>query len=169
MHWGLWVSLAVLVLIILWQVRTSGYAPPRDENTLPPYTEAVSNAVVTDSQTDVFMDAGGFLNQREHPMTQFLQSNALAGTDYGNFVGLESSSGNAPMYVIPEGGELETTPENSGEYIPNITSREIPLLGDTLPPIPEEPVIPPMTPEPLNTAVSVSGLQESSTFPSTTL
>ena len=149
----IWVLLALVAfLLVLWQVRTSGYAPPRDENTLPPYTEAVSNAVVTDSQTDVLKDAGGMRNDREHPLAQFIQGDAKLGADYGDFVGLESSAGNVAMYVIPLDETSTVSVSERTEYIPSIDSREIPLLGETLPPVPEQPTIAPMSTTPLNMA-----------------
>ena len=69
-HWSLWVALVVLILtVVILSPRREGYAPPRDENTQPPYTEQVGNMVTTsnnlpyvdstsnvvqvDSQTDV--------------------------------------------------------------------------------------------------------------------
>ena len=76
MHWSLWVALAVLVLIlVILSARREGYAPPRDENTQPPYTEDIGNTVTTsnnlpyvdstsdvvqvDNQTDIYKDMGG--------------------------------------------------------------------------------------------------------------
>jgi len=81
------------------------------------------------------MDADGWVNQHEHPLTPFIQGDARREGDFGSFVGLESSSGDAPMYVIAAEEQYEYSGpslKGTGEYIPNITSREIPLLGSTL-------------------------------------
>jgi hypothetical protein len=50
---------------------------------------------------DVFKDASGTLNQREHPLTNFFQANAYSKGDLGGFSSLESSAGTG-MYLIPQ-------------------------------------------------------------------
>lgn len=97
-----WFGIVLLVLVMVYSgFSASCYAPPRDENTIPPYVEDFDSNVVQDSQTEVFKDASGWLNQREHPLTDFFQANAFSGTDMGSFSSLESSAGNAEMTVIP--------------------------------------------------------------------
>lgn len=98
-----WFGIVLLVLVMIYSgFSTSCYAPPRDENTVPPYVEDFSSSKdVQDSQTEVFKDASGWLNQREHPMTDFFQANAFSGSDMGTFSSLESSAGRAEMTVIP--------------------------------------------------------------------
>ena len=100
----LWLGVLLLVALVLYQLmsaKKSCYAPPRDENTILPYIENFM-ANMPDSQTEVYKDAAGFLNQREHPLTDFFQANAYSGTDMGTFSSLESSAGNMAMYVIPK-------------------------------------------------------------------
>lgn len=94
------VLLVVCVALLFFRTRTSTYAPPRDATTVLPFVEPSSNYPEPDSQSNVFMDAGGWLNQREHPLTPFIQGDARREGIMGDFFGLESSSGNAPMYVI---------------------------------------------------------------------
>lgn len=131
-----WLGIVLLVFVVVYQMtnaKKSCYAPPRDENTILPYVENFL-AALPDSQMDVYKDAGGTLNQREHPLTDNFQSNAYAGTNMGSFVSLESSSGNTPMTVIPEGEQYTYSNVSSQqtEYIPNITSEQIPFLGSSL-------------------------------------
>jgi len=147
------IVILLLILVIIFRSKISTYAPPRDVNTVLPFVEPSNNYPVADNQSNVFIDAGGWINQREHPLAPFLQSNLYTKGDFGDFVGLESSSGDAPMYVIAAdeqymynepsqrmiGTYIEQTGDTllysripTGEYIPNITSRTIPLLGDTL-------------------------------------
>jgi hypothetical protein len=90
-----------LVVYQLMNKKKSCYAPPRDENTVLPFVENFNPENLT-SQVDVYKDTAGFINQREHPLTDNFQSNAYAGTDMGSFVGLESSAGNVPMTVITD-------------------------------------------------------------------
>ena len=125
--------LVVLVAILVLRTRRSGYAPPRDENTVLPFVEPSKNYPPADDQSNVFIDAGGWANMREHPMAPFLQDKITSNVgSYGEFVGLESSSGDAPMYVIAADEQYEysgTSLTNSKEYIPTITSQEIPFIG----------------------------------------
>ena len=133
-----WILILVVLALVLF-VRVSRYAPPRDENTVLPFVEPSANYPAPDNQSNVFIDAGGWANMREHPMAPFLQSNIFSNVQtYGDFVGLESSSGDAPMYVIAADEQYEyernsqATVTTDIEYIPNITSRSIPPLGSTL-------------------------------------
>jgi len=136
MKWTLWLGLAVFiltVLVIMIKPKKSCYAPPRDENTGMPYVEKVNDA--QDSQTEVFKDAAGWLNMREHPMSGFIQEDAFANvasvTGFGDFVGLESSAGIAPMTVIPVSEQYEYTKSSTtaSEYGQSITSDQIPPIG----------------------------------------
>ncbi len=128
------IVILLLILVIIFRSKISTYAPPRDVNTVLPFVEPSNNYPVADNQSNVFIDAGGWINQREHPLAPFLQSNLYTKGDFGDFVGLESSSGDAPMYVIAADEQYmyNEPSQNIDEYIPNITSRTIPLLGDTL-------------------------------------
>jgi hypothetical protein len=68
-------------------------------------------------------------------MAPFLQANILSNVEsYGDFVGLESSSGDAPMYVIAADEQYQYSINSitNNEYIPNITSRDIPPIGEAL-------------------------------------
>lgn len=95
--------LVLVVLALVLFVRVSHYAPPRDENTILPFVEPSPNYPAPDNQSNVFIDAGGWANRLEHPLAPFLQANILSNVQsYGSFVGLESSSGDAPMYVIEQ-------------------------------------------------------------------
>lgn len=129
-------GLVVLCLVIIYNLLSpskSCYAPPRDETTEPPFVSNVVAAPFT-SQMDVYKDAGGGINQREHPLSPFIQSNAFAGTDMGEFYPIESSSGQAPMTVIPQDEQYEydrSESKFSEEYLPDITSRAIPLLAQS--------------------------------------
>ena len=125
-------ALLVIVLLVLFAAlvfrRTSGYAPPRDENTIPPFIEPSKNYPPADNQSNVFIDAGGWTNMREHPLAPFLQGNSNVQS-FGDFVGLESSSGGAPMYVIAADEFSGTSVKVESEYIPSITSQSIPFIG----------------------------------------
>jgi hypothetical protein len=118
-HWSLWVALVVLVLIIvILSARREGYAPPRDENTQPPYTEQVGNTVTTsnnlpyvdstsnvvrvDNQTDVYKDMAGldFQIQAGNPILNFIQGDPSSNVMYGDFVPHESDGGSARMYAF---------------------------------------------------------------------
>jgi len=136
MKWALGLGIAVLVLTLVFimiRPKKSCYAPPRDKNTVMPYVEKVND--VQDSQTEVFKDAAGWLNMREHPMTGFIQEDAFANvaavTGFGNFVGLESSAGIAPMTVIPKNEQYEYTKTSTSgtEYGQGLTSPGTPFIG----------------------------------------
>lgn len=143
-HWSIWVALVALVLIIvILSARREGYAPPRDENTMPPYTNDISNTVSTannlpyvestsnvvrlDSQTQIYKDMGGmdFQIQAGNPILNFIQGDPSSNVIYGDFVPHESDGGSAKMYVyndlnmISEGDSVSNTsnlidvPQNS--------------------------------------------------------
>lgn len=113
MKWDWILIVTCFVLLAVLYVRKSYYAPPREATTVLPFVEPSANAIAEATgqysnsniypvQSDVFKDASGWLNMREHPLTDFFQENAFSNVaTYGSFVGLESSSGNAPMYLIP--------------------------------------------------------------------
>ena len=135
--------LVVLVLVLILKTRRSGYAPPRDENTVLPFVEPSKDYPAADNQSNVFMDAGGWANMREHPMAPFLQARITSDVgSYGEFVGLESSSGDAPMFVIAADEQYvyeRSAPFKDVEYIPNITSPAIPPMYN--PACPEEAMV----------------------------
>ena len=136
MKWALWLGLALLaitVITLLLRPSKSCYAPPRDENTVLPYIEPTGN-VAADSQMDVYKDAAGWPNMRQHPLTDFFQENAFSNVadiaGFGSFMGSESSAGMAPMTVIPSDeqytytGSTITIGEAQG-----VTSPAIPFIG----------------------------------------
>jgi len=171
----LWVALVVLILaVVILSARREGYAPPRDENTQPPYTEDVGNMVTTsnnlpyidstsnvvkvDNQTDVYKDMAGldFQIQAGNPILNFIQGDPSSNVMYGDFVPHESDGGSARMYaygfesnVSTEGDMLPPVPtmtsnvvpvvgvdikgspimQDSGQYIPTLTSPMTPFLG----------------------------------------
>lgn len=132
MGWTFWIGIIALATVVLFLLsKRSGYAPPRDENTVLPYVEPSGN-VAAESQTDVFMDTAGWLNIREHPLTDFFQEKAFANvSSFGDFVSLESSAGIAPMTVIPY-NEQYTYSSNAiatTDYIPSRPSYAIPFIG----------------------------------------
>ena len=137
MKWTLWLGIAVLVLTVLMLMirpKKSCYAPPRDENTVLPFVEDVKEQP-QESQTEVFKDAAGWLNMREHPMTGFIQEDAFATvTGFGEFVGLESSAGIAPMTVIPKDEQYEylKSSTTATEYGQSITSQQTPPIGSVV-------------------------------------
>ena len=131
MHWSLWVALAVLILLlVVLSARREGYAPPRDENTLPPYTNDISNTVTTsnnlpyvdstsnvvqvDNQTDVYKDMAGmdYQIQAGNPILNFIQGDPSSNVMYGDFVAHQSDGGSAQMYAFL--GDLDiTSPETT--------------------------------------------------------
>lgn len=137
MKWTLWLGVAVLVLTLLFLMirpKKSCYAPPRDENTVMPYVEEKLDDS-QDNQTEVFKDAAGWLNMRENPMSGFIQEDAFANvaavTGFGEFVGLESSAGIAPMTIIPKDEQYEytTSSTTATEYGQGLTSAGISFIG----------------------------------------
>jgi hypothetical protein len=124
----------VTVAYILSQPATSCYAPPRTADTVLPYdvspTTFTSDSNTFPIQSDVFEDASGWLNMREHPLSDNFQSNAFAGSDMGDFMGMDSGSGTAVMTVIPANEQYEYNPTAStGSYLPGVTSSAIPFIG----------------------------------------
>lgn len=124
-HWVVWVALVLLILLAGRQCEM--YAPPRDENTMPPFTENTGNVmkkdpnrpyidtvtsnIQVDSQTQIYKDMAGldFQIQAGNPILNFIQGNPLNGTVYGDFLPFESLSGNASMYYIVD-AEQDVTP-----------------------------------------------------------
>ena len=145
-HWSLWVALAVLVLIVvILSARREGYAPPRDENTNPPYTEQVGNTVTTsnnlpyidstsdvvqvDNQTDIYKDMGGmdFQLQAGNPILNFIQGDPSSNVMYGDFVPNESDGGSARMYAY--GVESESTESDMLPPVPSVSSEFSAVVG----------------------------------------
>ena len=146
-HWSLWVALVVLVLIIVvLSARREGYAPPRDENTQPPYTEQVGNMVTTsnnlpyvdstsnvvrvDNQTDVYKDMAGldFQIQAGNPILNFIQGDPSSNVMYGDFVPHESDGGSARMYAFG----FESNVSTEGDMlppVPTMTSNVAAVVG----------------------------------------
>ena len=135
MHWSLWVALVVLILILaILSARREGYAPPRDENTQPPFTEDVGNTVTTsnnlpyvdstsnvvqvDSQTDVYKDMAGldFQIQAGNPILNFIQGDPSSNVMYGDFVPNESDGGAARMYAYG----FESNVSTEGDMLPPV-------------------------------------------------
>lgn len=134
-HWSLWVALVVLVLaVVILSARREGYAPPRDENTEPPYTEDVGNTVTTsnnlpyvdstsnvfrvDSQTDVYKDMAGldYQIQAGNPILNFIQGDPSSNVMYGDFVPHESDGGSARMYAFG----FESNVSTEGDMLPPV-------------------------------------------------
>ena len=155
MHWLIWVSIALLIFgIYVYTRQQEGYAPPRDENTMPPFTENTGNQytgspyieptgnTVVDNQTQIYKDMGGldFQLQASNPILNFIQGDPSSNVIYGDFVPNESNGGFASMYPIMDTVEelppvplapKVSTPDN-GQYLPELTSPLIPFLGTTL-------------------------------------
>ena len=195
MHWSLWVALAVLVLIIVvLSARREGYAPPRDENTLPPFTEDVGNTVTTsnnlpyvdstsnfvqvDNQTDVYKDMAGldFQIQAGNPILNFIQGDPSSNVMYGDFVPHESDGGSARMYaygfesnVSTEGDMLPPVPTASSDFAPvvGVDIKGSPIMTDSGQYIPTltSPNTPFLGEQP---GISASESQESATSPTVT-
>ena len=134
-HWSLWVALVVLILaVVILSARREGYAPPRDENTQPPYTEDVGNMVTTsnnlpyvdstsnvvrvDNQTDVYKDMAGldFQLQAGNPILNFIQGDPSSNVMYGDFVPHESDGGSARMYAFG----FESNVSTEGDMLPPV-------------------------------------------------
>jgi hypothetical protein len=146
-HWSLWVALVVLVLLlVVLSARREGYAPPRDENTQPPYTEQVGNTVTTsnnlpyidsssnvvrvDNQTDVYKDMAGldFQIQAGNPILNFIQGDPSSNVMYGDFVPHESDGGSARMYAFG----FESNVSTEGDMlppVPTVTSNVAAVVG----------------------------------------
>jgi hypothetical protein len=146
-HWSLWVALIVLILtVVILSARREGYAPPRDENTQPPYTEQVGNMVTTsnnlpyidstsnvvkvDNQTDVYKDMAGldFQIQAGNPILNFIQGDPSSNVMYGDFVPHESDGGSARMYAYG----FESNVSTEGDMlppVPTMTSNVAAVVG----------------------------------------
>ena len=146
-HWSLWVALVVLILaVVILSARREGYAPPRDENTQPPYTDDVGNIVTTsnnlpyvdstsnvvrvDNQTDVYKDMAGldFQLQAGNPILNFIQGDPSSNVMYGDFVPHESDGGSARMYAFG----FESNVSTEGDMlppVPTVTSNVVPVVG----------------------------------------
>lgn len=146
-HWSLWVALAVLIsILVILSARREGYAPPRDENTQPPYTEQVGNTMTTsnnlpyvdstsnvvrvDNQTDVYKDMAGmdFQIQAGNPILNFIQGDPSSNVIYGDFVPHESDGGSARMYAFG----LESNVSTEGDMlppVPTVSSNVSPVVG----------------------------------------
>ena len=191
-HWSLWVTLAILVLIlVVLSARREGYAPPRDENTQPPFTENVGNIVSTsnnlpyidststdvkvDNQTDVYKDMAGldFQIQAGNPILNFIQGDPSSNVMYGDFVPHESDGGSARMYafgmesnVSTEGDMLPPVPTVSSKISPvvGVDIKGSPIMPDAGQYIPSQtsPTIPFLGEQP---GISASGSQASVTSP----
>ena len=131
----MWVALVVLILVlVILSARREGYAPPRDENTQPPYTEDVGNTVTTsnnlpyvdstsnvvqvDNQTDVYKDMAGldFQIQAGNPILNFIQGDPSSNVMYGDFVPHESDGGSARMYAYG----FESNVSTEGDMLPPV-------------------------------------------------
>jgi len=137
-HWSIWVSLAILIIIlVILSARREGYAPPRDENTNPPFTEDVgniatvsdnrpyvdsmSNVARVDNQTQVYEDMAGldFQLQAGNPILNFIQGDPSSNVMYGDFVANESDGGLARMYAYEDREMI--IPETTEKANPNCT------------------------------------------------
>ena len=120
MHWLVWTSIALLVFAVYVYMRQcEGYAPPRDENTMPPFTESTGNQyetsnnspyveptgnTIVDNQTQIYKDMGGldFQLQSSNPILNFIQGDPSSNVMYGDFVPNESDGGSAKMYAYED-------------------------------------------------------------------
>ena len=143
----MWVALAVLILtVLILSARREGYAPPRDENTNPPYTEDVGNTVTTsnnlpyvdstsnvvqvDNQTQIYKDMGGmdFQIQAGNPIMNFIQGDPSSNVMYGDFVPHESDGGSARMYAYGLESEVSTESDMLPP-VPTVSSNFEPVVG----------------------------------------
>jgi hypothetical protein len=191
-HWSLWVAIAILIaIIVILSARREGYAPPRDENTQPPYTENVGNTVTTsnnlpyvdstsnvvqvDNQTDVYKDMEGldFQIQAGNPILNFIQGDPSSNVMYGDFVAHESDGGSARMYaygfesnVSTEGDMLPPVPTMTSNVaaVVGVDIKGSPIMPDAGQYIPSltSPTIPFLGNEP---GISASGSPASTTSP----
>ena len=158
MHWSLWVALVVLILVlVILSARREGYAPPRDENTQPPFTEDVGNTVTTsnnlpyvdstsnvvrvDTQTDVYKDMAGldFQIQAGNPILNFIQGDPSSNVMYGDFVPHESDGGSARMYAFG----FESNVSTEGDMLPPVPTMSSNVTAVVGVDIKGSPIIPP--------------------------
>jgi hypothetical protein len=144
-HWSLWVALVVLVLtIVILSARREGYAPPRDENTQPPYTNDISNTVTTsnnlpyvdstsnvvrvDNQTQIYKDMGGmdYQVQAGNPILNFIQGDPSSNVMYGDFVAHQSDGGSARMYAFL--GDLDIVESESKQQLSDNCPHSIAII-----------------------------------------
>jgi hypothetical protein len=179
---------------VILSARREGYAPPRDENTQPPFTEDVGNTVTTsnnlpyvdstsnvvkvDSQTDVYKDMAGldFQIQAGNPILNFIQGDPSSNVMYGDFVPNESDGGSARMYAYG----FESNVSTEGDMLPPVPaatsnvamvggidingSSIMPDSGQYIPAL-TSPTIPFLGDQP---GISASGSPASETSPATT-
>jgi len=143
----LWVALVVLILtVVILSARREGYAPPRDENTQPPYTndisntvtmsnnlpyvESTSNVVRVDNQTQVYKDMAGmdYQLQAGNPILNFIQGDPSSNVMYGDFVPHESDGGSAKMYAFGFESNVSTE-DDMLPPVPTVTSNVVPVVG----------------------------------------
>lgn len=153
-HWSIWVVLFILIISVIYlSTRKEGYAPARDQNTMPPYTEQTSNQYMTsnnspyveltgntvpaDDQTQIYKDMGGLDSQIQagNPILNFIQGDPSSNVIYGDFIPNESDGGSAKMYTIQE--ETTSNVYSSEQYLPETTSPTIPFIGA----VPSNPVL----------------------------
>jgi hypothetical protein len=155
-HWSVWAALVVLILlVVLLSARKEGYAPPRDENTQPPYTENVGNVATTsnnlpyiestsnlvvDNQTQIYKDMGGldFQIQAGNPILNFIQGDPSSNVIYGDFVPNESDGGSARMYAYEDREMIESEPaqqlsNNCPHSVAIIPNKNLTLTEGTYP------------------------------------
>lgn len=143
----MWVALVVLILtVVILSARREGYAPPRDENTQPPYTndisntvtmsnnlpyvESTSNVVRVDNQTQVYKDMAGmdYQLQAGNPILNFIQGDPSSNVMYGDFVPHESDGGSAKMYAFGFESNVSTE-DDMLPPVPTVTSNVVPVVG----------------------------------------
>ena len=137
LYLGLFV-LFVTVALLIARPTASCYAPPRTEDTVPPFVEPSIDQAPTDSQSEVFKDAGGWINQREHPLSSNFQENAYSRTDYGSFgpyvsdIGTVLSENFTGPPVIATLNGVSETPENVPITTPeNIVDTGVMIRSET--------------------------------------
>jgi hypothetical protein len=143
----------LVLLVVLLSARKEGYAPPRDENTQPPYTEnlgnvattsnnlpyveSMSNVVRVDNQSQIYKDMGGldFQLQSGNPILEFIQGDPSSNVIYGDFVPNESDGGSARMYAYEDREMIAPVPETVQQPSDTLTVS----VNASLEPIPENP------------------------------
>ena len=171
-HWSIWIALFALCLVIVTLARTTeGYAPPRDQNTQPPFTEDTSNQymtsnntpyiestgnTVTQNQTQIYKDMGGldFQIQAGNPILNFIQGDPSSNVIIGDFVPNESDGGSAQMYPIVHVNMTQLPPVPSTSSLVNQADKT--LMGpNAISEVTGHVITPPMTNGP--TAISETG------------
>ena len=171
-HWSIWIALFALCLVIVTLARTTeGYAPPRDQNTQPPFTEDTSNQymtsnntpyiestgnTVTQNQTQIYKDMGGldFQIQAGNPILNFIQGDPSSNVIIGDFVPNESDGRSAQMYPIVHVNMTQLPPVPSTSSLVNQADKT--LMGpNAISEVTGHVITPPMTNGP--TAISETG------------